>query len=113
MGMHGLLRVAGDGDRVVYEFAVVFGERDRLNRLRRRPQMAHDVVAVQEPVRRGDVYEVNRLDDVTAPHDYPERTHAKEGSCRNFPRSRPGGASSTPTSSALRSRRQALRTSPR
>jgi hypothetical protein len=39
--------------------------------------MTDDVLAVQHALGRGDVDEVDGLDDFPSPHDYPERTHRR------------------------------------
>ena len=74
----GLMGGARDRELVVGKVVVRLGERHRLDGLRRGPQVADEVVAAQRPVGRCDVDEVDRLDDVAAPHDYPERTHARK-----------------------------------
>ena len=73
----GLVRCARDRELVVVEVVVGLGERHRLDRLRRRAKEADDVVAVQHAVGRGDVDAVDGLDDVPAPHDYPEWVHRR------------------------------------
>src|SRR5262249_49399256 len=96
-----LVRRACDRELVVVEGVVGIGEWHRLDRLCRGAQVADDVVAAEQAVARGDVDEVDRLDDVPAPHDYPERTHARKVVRAGIPRSR---GLAPPT----RSRRQAL-----
>src|SRR5579862_6431158 len=73
-----MMRRTGDRDLVVVEVVVALDERDGLDRLRRRAQEA-DEVGIPEgaSVGHGHVYAVDGLDDVAAPHGYPDRIHRR------------------------------------
>ena len=68
---------AGDRDLVVAEVVVALDERDRLDRLRRRAEAEPQLVAPPFPVGRGDVHAMDRFDDVSPPHGYPDRVHRR------------------------------------
>ena len=77
LGRLGVMRRAGDRDLVVVEVVVALDERNRLDRLRRRAQKEAQVVAPPLAAGRRDVDAMHRLDDVAAPHGYPDCVHRR------------------------------------
>src|SRR4051812_3208026 len=93
-----VVRGGGDRELLLAQLRVGAGERQRLQRLRGRPQRGGQRRIAERgddlAVAHGDaVHLVDRLDERPPPHGYPERlSHGREGRCLSYRRSKRGAA---------------------